>query len=90
MGNRVITIYYPTVLTGNLEPNTSVYEFLINGASNYINLQRPTLWSQNIQSGRPNMRNELVPKSLGITENSQHANVSLLRKLNNHTTHKTG
>lgn len=79
-------MYYPTILTGdfNLEPNTAVHDFLINGALYYSNLQKPTLWSQNSQSNRFEMGNELVPKSLGITENSQHANILELRKTNNY------
>lgn len=87
MGNRIVPIYHPIILTGdfNLEPSTAAYEFLINGALNYSNLQRPTLSPQNGQSGRPNMGNELVLRSLGITENSQHANVLESRKLNNYT-----
>lgn len=68
----------------NLEPTSAVYNFLINGSLYYKNLQRPNLWSQHFQNGRPNMGNELIPKSLGINENSQHANVLELRKLNNH------
>lgn len=68
----------------NLEPNTAVYDFLINGALYYGNLQKPTLWFQNDQSGRLDMGNELIPKSLGITENSQHADILELRKINNH------
>lgn len=68
----------------NLEPHTAVYKFLINGSLYYGNLQKPTLWSQNFQNGRATMGNELVPKSLGINENSQHVNVLELRKLNNH------
>jgi len=73
-------------LTGdfNLEPNTAVYDFLINGALHYSKLQKPTLWYQNDQSGRKVMGNKLIPKSLGITENSQHANILELRKMNNH------
>ncbi|XP_025423076.1 protein angel homolog 2-like isoform X4 [Sipha flava] len=81
-----VPVYYPIILTGdfNLEPNTAVYDFLINGTLYYSNLQRPTLWSLNYQSTRPSMGNELIPKSLGITENSQHANILDLRKTNNH------
>lgn len=67
----------------NLEPNTAVYDFLINGALYYSNLQKPTLWSQNSQSGRSDMGNELIPKSLGITEYSQHSDILELRKKNN-------
>lgn len=68
----------------NLEPNTAVYKFLINGSLCYSNLQKPNLWSQNFQNRKPNMGNELIPKDLGINENSQHANVLELRKLNNY------
>lgn len=68
----------------NLEPNTAVYKFLTNGALNYSKLQKPTLWHQNDESGRKDMGNELIPKILGITENSQHANILELRKINNH------
>lgn len=68
----------------NLEPNTAVYDFLINGALYYSNLQKPTLWSQNHQSNRIEMGNELIPKSLGITESSEHASILELRKTNNH------
>lgn len=86
MGNHIAPIYHPIILTGdfNLEPNTAVYDFLITGALHYGNLQKPILWSQHSQNGRPIMGNELIPKSLGITENSQHANVLDLRKRNNH------
>lgn len=74
------------VLTGdfNLEPNTAVYNFLMNGTLNYSNLQKPTLWSQNHLSKRIDMGNELIPKSLGITENSQHANILEIRKMNSY------
>lgn len=68
----------------NLEPTSAVYNFLINGALYYRHLSRPNLWSQHLQNGRPSMGNELIPKSLGINENSQHVNVLKLRKLNNH------
>lgn len=86
VGNNNISVYHPIILTGdfNLEPFTAVYDFLINGALYYGDLQKPTLWYQNHQSGRLNMGNELVPKSLGITENSQHSNILELRKKNNH------
>ncbi|XP_027839642.2 protein angel homolog 2 isoform X2 [Aphis gossypii] len=85
VGDRNIPEYYPIILTGdfNLEPNTAVYDFLINGALYYSNLQKPTLWSQNNQSGRSDMGNELIPKSLGITEYSQHSDILELRKKNN-------
>lgn len=68
----------------NLEPNTAVFDFLMNGVLFYGNLQKPTLWSQNHLSNRLDMGNELIPRSLGITENSQHANILELRKTNNH------
>jgi len=68
-----------------LEPYTAVYDFLIKGALNYKHLQKPTLWSQNHQTNRLDMGDELIPKSLGITESSQHANILELRKTNNHT-----
>lgn len=86
VNDRNIPEYHPTILTGdfNLEPNTAVYDFLVNGSLFYGNLQKPTLWSQNHQSNRLNMGNELIPKSLGITENSQHANILELRKNNDH------
>lgn len=86
VGNANVPEYYPIILTGdfNLEPYTAVYDFLINGALYYSNLQRPTLWSLSNQSTRPCMGNELIPKSLGITENSQHASILDLRKTNNH------
>lgn len=86
VGDHNIPEYHPIILTGdfNLEPNTAVYDFLINGALNYSNLQKPTLWSQNSQSGRYNMGNELIPKSLGITEHSQHSDILELRKTNNY------
>ncbi|XP_022174868.1 protein angel homolog 2 isoform X2 [Myzus persicae] len=86
VGDQNIPEYHPIILTGdfNLEPNTPVYDFLINGALFYSNLQKPTLWSQNNQSGRYNMGNELIPKSLGITESSQHSDILELRKKNNH------
>jgi len=86
----IIPEYHPIILTGdfNLEPNTAVYDFLINGALFYSNLQKPTLWSQNNQmikiSGRCNMGNELIPKSLGITEYSQHSDILELRKKKNY------
>ncbi|XP_015369746.1 PREDICTED: protein angel homolog 2 isoform X2 [Diuraphis noxia] len=85
-GDHNIPEYHPIILTGdfNLEPNTAVYDFLINGALFYSNLQKPTLWSQNSQSGRCNMGNELIPKNLGITEYSQHSDILELRKKNNH------
>jgi len=85
VGDHNIPEYHPIILTGdfNLEPNTAVYDFLINGALFYSNLQKPTLWSQNNQSGRCNMGNELIPKSLGITEYSQHSDILELRKKNN-------
>lgn len=67
----------------NLEPNTAVYDFIINGVLYYSNLQKPTLWAQNNQSGRPNMGDELIPKCLGINEYSQHSNILELRKKNN-------
>lgn len=84
--NCDIAEYYPVILTGdfNLEPNTPVHKFLINGTLNYRNLQKPTLWPQNNQSNRGDMGNELLPKSLGITESSQHANILELRKTNNY------
>jgi len=87
IGDRHIPVYYPIILTGdfNLEPYTAVYDFLIKGALNYKHLQKPTLWSQNHQTNRLDMGDELIPKSLGITENSQHANILELRKTNNHT-----
>ncbi|CAI6361461.1 unnamed protein product [Macrosiphum euphorbiae] len=86
VGDDNIPEYHPIILTGdfNLEPNTAVYDFLINGALFYSNLQKPTLWTQNNQSGRCNMGNELIPKSLGITEYSQHSDILELRKINNH------
>lgn len=65
-----------------MEPNTAVYDFLTKGALYYSNLQKPTLWSQNHQSGRFDMGDELIPRSLGITENSQHANILELRSMN--------
>lgn len=79
-------MYYPIILTGdfNLEPDTAVYNFLINGTLNYSELQKPTLWYQNDHSGRPDMGNELIPNKLGITENSQHANILELRAKNNY------
>jgi len=84
--NHNIPVYHPIILTGdfNLEPNTAVHDFLISGSLYYGDLQKPTLWSQNSQSNRLEMGNELVPKSLGITENSQHANILELRKTNNY------
>lgn len=86
MHNHAIPIYYPIILTGdfNLEPNSAVYDFLINGALYYNELQKPTLGYQNNHSGRPDMGNELIPKNLGITENSQHANILELRTINNY------
>lgn len=86
IGDRNIPLYYPIILTGdfNLEPNTAVYNFIINGSLYYNDLQRPTLWTQSHQSGRLDMGNELIPRSLGITESSQHANILELRKINNH------
>lgn len=68
----------------NLEPNTAVYDFLINGALNYSELQKPTLWPQTYNSGRLEMGNELIPQCLGITEHSQHAHILDLRTSNNH------
>ncbi|XP_050441729.1 protein angel-like isoform X2 [Adelges cooleyi] len=84
--DRVIPLYHPIVLTGdfNLEPNTAVYDFLINGALNYSELQKPTLWPQTNVSGRQEMGNELIPQCLGITEHSQHTNILELRSSNNH------
>lgn len=86
IGNRKVSTYHPIVLTGdfNLEPHTAVYDFLIRGSLYYSNLQRPTLCAQHHNSGRVDMGNELIPKSLGITENSQHANVLELREAHNH------
>ncbi|VVC33840.1 Hypothetical protein CINCED_3A002131 [Cinara cedri] len=86
VGKRTISTYHPIILTGdfNLEPHTAVYDFLIRGSLYYSNLQRPTLWIQNDNSGRADMGNELIPKSLCITENSQHANVLELREAHNH------
>ncbi|XP_050521886.1 protein angel homolog 2 isoform X2 [Daktulosphaira vitifoliae] len=86
VGGRIIPIYHPIILTGdfNLEPNTAVYNFLINGALNYSELQKPTLWPQTHNSGRLEMGNELIPQRLGITENSQHAHILDLRTSNNH------
>lgn len=86
VGECTISTYYPIILTGdfNLEPHTAVYDFLIRGSLYYSNLQKPTLWAQNEHGGRDEMGNELIPKSLGITENSQHANILELRKTNNH------
>lgn len=86
VGDRSISTYHPIILTGdfNLEPYTAVYDFLIRGSLCYSNLQKPTLWAQNDYSGRDEMGNELIPKSLGITENSQHANILELRKTINH------
>ncbi|XP_025204495.1 protein angel homolog 2 isoform X1 [Melanaphis sacchari] len=86
VGDYNIPEYHPIILTGdfNLEPNTAVYKFLINGALYYSKLHKPTLGSQNNQSGRCDMGNELIPKSLGINEYSQHSDVLELRKKNNH------
>lgn len=80
----MIPEYHPIVLAGdfNLEPNTAVYDFIINGALYYSNLQKPRLWSQNNQNGTTNMGNELIPKYLGITEYSQHSNILELRRKN--------